>query len=225
MAGVKGNHNFGTLLPIDYIPGLVGAELSDVLVPGEDAESDEELRQRYKLKTTRPATSGNKYHYEQWAAEVPGVGAAKIFPLWHGAGTVKVVIVDATNSPASPTLIQDVQAYISPSAGMGGGKAPIGAQVTVASAIGKAIHISATITLASGYSLQQVNDHFISAVRDYFREIGFTTSYLSIAKIGTILLDTLGILDYSALKLNSGMVNVAIAEEEIPTLGTVSLVV
>lgn len=45
--GSAGNTWFGTLFPIDYVEGLAGAELGEVLVPGDDAEDDESLRARY----------------------------------------------------------------------------------------------------------------------------------------------------------------------------------
>lgn len=35
------------------------------------------------------------YHYMQWALEVPGVGAAKVFPLRNGLGTVMILIVNS----------------------------------------------------------------------------------------------------------------------------------
>lgn len=40
-------------------------------------KSDDELRDRYFEKVSLPATSGSKYHYEQWAKEISGVGDAK----------------------------------------------------------------------------------------------------------------------------------------------------
>jgi uncharacterized phage protein gp47/JayE len=46
-AGVAGNQPYGALLPVDFVPGLVRAELGAVVVPGEAEEDDESLRQRY----------------------------------------------------------------------------------------------------------------------------------------------------------------------------------
>ena len=46
-AGEQGNHYFGKLLPVEYIQGLTTANLIEVLIPGEDVESDQSLRQRY----------------------------------------------------------------------------------------------------------------------------------------------------------------------------------
>ncbi|SDD75651.1 Uncharacterized phage protein gp47/JayE [Paenibacillus sp. UNCCL117] len=223
-AGSAGNMPFGALQPVELIPGLTSAVLGAVLIPGEDEESDASLLQRYRQQTMRPATSGNKSHYVQWAGEVPGVGASKVFPLWAGPGTVKVVIVDAEYAPASAALVEEVQRHIDPEpSGTGEGKAPIGARVKVVSAAAKPIGVAATVVLAQGYTVQQVTTAFAAAMTAYLKEIAFAVTYVSIARVGMLLLDIPGVLDYSALKLNGASGNVAVAAEEIPVLGTVGL--
>ena len=44
--GGVGNRYTGSILPITAIPGLTSAVLTDILVPGDDEETDEELRTR-----------------------------------------------------------------------------------------------------------------------------------------------------------------------------------
>jgi uncharacterized phage protein gp47/JayE len=74
--GVTGNQHFGALIPIGFINNLERAELTELLIHGTDRETDDALRQRYLDSARRPATSGNKYHYIEWALEVSGVGGA-----------------------------------------------------------------------------------------------------------------------------------------------------
>ena len=107
---------------------------------GTDPESDGALYERIHAYLSRPATSGNAYHYEQWALEVAGVGAARVFPLWNGAGTVKVVLVDGGMEPASAEIVAAVQAHIE-------AERPIGATVTVAAAAPLSINVTAAVTL------------------------------------------------------------------------------
>ncbi|TGE37635.1 baseplate J/gp47 family protein [Desulfosporosinus fructosivorans] len=216
VAGNIGNQNFGAMLPIDYISGLARAELSDILIPGVDTETDDDLRQRYMLRVRQPATSGNAAQYRQWAVEVPGVGDAKVFPLWAGPGTVKVAIVDAEKQPATSTLVETVADYLET-------VRPIGAAVTVVSAVAKSISVSAMVALASGYAIQGVTDAFSAALNVYLQEMAFTGTYVSYAKVGTLLLSTPGVIDYINLIVNDGSANVALADEEIPVLGTVGL--
>ena len=69
-------------VPITYIAGLTSAELQDILIPGEDEESDEELRARYMQSLSNTAFGGNVAEYKQQIEQIEGVGAAKIFPVW-----------------------------------------------------------------------------------------------------------------------------------------------
>ncbi|KGE21071.1 baseplate J/gp47 family protein [Paenibacillus wynnii] len=221
--GLEGGQRFGSMLPIDYVNGLVRAELSELLVPGADRETDSKLRTRYFTTSRKPGTSGNKYHYLEWALQITGVGGAKVYPLWNGPKTVKVVIIDTDSLPASSVLVQQVQDYIDPSPGLGEGQAPIGAVVTVAAATGKFINITATVTLASGYALQDIVNSFDSALETWRKSRVFTTTYVSHAVIGALLLGTDGVLDYTGLLLNGSTVNVALTDEEVPRIGTVNL--
>lgn len=216
IAGTAGNAPAGPMLPIDYVPGLARAELGELLEPGNDKESDGKLLERYQLRVRQPATSGNVHQYRQWALEVPGVGDAKVFPLWNGPGSVKVVIVDEDKRPAGSTLLEEAANYMEK-------MRPIGADVTVVSGKGKSINISTTVVLASGYTLQGVSNAFSTAVSEYFKNIAFEMSYISYARIGTILLGVPGVIDYSSLKLNGTTANVGLQSEEIPVLGTVDL--
>ncbi len=113
-AGAVGNRHFGALLPIDYIDGLAGAELTDVLIPGEDEESDDSLRARYLAKTRSPSAGGNKADYVNWTLEVAGVGGVSVVPVRDGPGTVSVAIIDSAGNPASQALVDAVQTYIAP---------------------------------------------------------------------------------------------------------------
>ncbi|QUL54371.1 baseplate J/gp47 family protein [Paenibacillus tritici] len=222
-AGAEGNQYSGTLLPIDYIPGLARGEITAMLVPGTDAEPDEALRQRYFDSARRPSTSGNKYHYMEWAQDIEGVGGARVFPLWAGPKTVKVVIVNAEHKPASTLLVSQVQQYIDPAPGLGEGQAPVGAVVTVESATGKTISVTAKVTLAAGYALQPVIQAFTAILEKYRKEKAFAATYISHSVVGSLLLDTEGIVDYSGLKLNGGAGNVTLNETEVPLFGSVVL--
>ncbi|SEU26583.1 baseplate J/gp47 family protein [Paenibacillus sp. NFR01] len=222
-AGDEGNRYTGTLLPLDYISGLARGEVTELLVPGTDAETDESLRQRYLNTARRPSTSGNKYHYMEWAQQIEGVGGSRVFPLWAGPKTVKVVIVDAEKRPASEHLVAQVQQYIDPASGQGDGQAPVGAVVTVVSAAGKTISVNAKVRLASGYALQAVIQAFQVILEKYRKEKAFDATYISQSVIGSLLLSAEGVVDYSDLKLNGGTGNVLLSETEVPLFGAAIL--
>lgn len=215
-AGEAGNRVLGKLLPITYVAGLATAELTDVLLAGEDEEEDDQLRERILQKVRQPATSGNASHYVQWATSVNGVGAAKVTELWDGPGTVKVSIVDSDRQPALPALVAEVAEYLE-------SVRPVCAAVTVVSAVGLQVHAAATVVLAPGYALQEVQNAFGAALTEYLRGIAFSAAYVSYAKIGTLLLSMDGVLDYTALTLNGGTSNVVLADNQVPVAGTVGL--
>lgn len=204
------------------IPGLISVINEETVANGYEAESDTELRNRYYERIRTPATSGNKYHYLNWAKEVVGVGDARVISLWEGDNTVKVIIIDSNKQPASVDLINKVQEHIDPNiSGLGEGQAPIGAFCTVISAIEKLIDISVTITKDSSYSIEQIKTSIEYEITNYLKSIAFRKNLISYAQIGAMILDVEGVLDYSALTINLGIENIIITNEEVGVLGEV----
>lgn len=210
-AGEVGNVQGGNLLPIDNISGLASAVMTDIILYGSESESDAALYARYKLKVQKPITSGNANHYMQWAKEVAGVGDAKVVPLWNGAGTVLVVVIDADKLPVTPAVVNAVQEYID-------SVRPIGALVTVTTATPRNINVSASLSLKSGYSQETVALEISQRISDFFGELVFNADYVSRAKVGAVILSTEGVLDYSELLLDFAEQNITLANDEIPVL-------
>lgn len=206
------------------ISGISGVTNQEYMTGGYDLESDDELRNRYYERVRMPITSGNKHHYRSWAKEITGVGNVKVYPLWAGNNTVKVMIIDSNNRPASAELVEEVQEYIDPrSTGLGEGMAPIGARCTVVSANAKEINVSANITRHANYGLVDIADRAKVKIDEYLRGTAFKSDLISHAKVGALLLEVDGILDYTDLTLNGLPANVTIGEEEIATIGMVTL--
>lgn len=216
-AGTAGNVPAGTITGIPVaIPGVQSVTNTDPTSGGTDTETDAALLARLLERVRRPATSGNAAHYKQWALEVSGVGDAKVFPIWDGPGTVKVVVIDSNKQPVGAQIVQDVADHIED-------VRPIGATVTVVSAEALAINVAATLTLDPNYTIPDVQGPIEAAITAYLKEIAFAQDYVSHAKIGSLILDTPGVLDYSNLTLNGVAGNVAIGVEQVAVLGTVTL--
>lgn len=182
---------------------------------GFDEETDEELLERLLFKVRQPATSGNKNHYIIWATNVEGVGGVKVLPLWNGNGTVKVIITNAENEIASEDLIAKVQNYIDE-------QKPIGATVTVVSPKPLNIDIGLKVTKGSGNPNEIKN-----VVNDFFKTTAFEREYVSYAQVGKVILEkatTTGVQDYSNLTLNNKTENIALTDEQLPTVGQVNLI-
>ena len=96
---------YGTLLPIDFVDGLAGAELEDILIPGKDTESDDSLRERYFNSYDNQAFGGNQSDYKERVSALADVGGVKVFRAPSGYGTVELTIVDSEWSVPSSTMI------------------------------------------------------------------------------------------------------------------------
>lgn len=215
--GADGNVPAGAItLHVGNIVGVASVINEVPFEGGTDEESDESLMQRYFERVSMPATSGNKWHYRQWAKEVPGVSDAKVYPGWNGINTIKVVILDEDKRTPSQTLLDNVYSYIEDNR-------PICVDVTVEGAIEKPFTIAADIVVAENYTIQQIQLSFQKAITDYFKSIAFVDSYVSYAQIGRLLFDVKGVLDYSNLTLNGGTANVALGDTEVPVLDNVTL--
>lgn len=227
--GRIGNDYVGTLLPIEYIKGLMSAELTDILVPGEEVEADESLRKRYFESLESEAYGGNIADYKNKTKAIDGVGGVKVYPVWNGGGTVKLVIVDTEYNKPNPTLIEKVQTLIDPvqNQGEGRGIAPIGHVVTVEGVQETNITIASQITLQEGYEWEDVEEGIKKAIRDYFKELCKTWEeagglVIRISYIETRILGVTGVLDIQNTLLNEQGQNLVLEVNHIPVLGGIT---
>lgn len=224
VAGAIGNVTFGKIkIMAKSMVGIKTISNIKIIKKGVDIEDDKSYRERILDYVRNPGISGNVNHYRQWVLSVAGVGAVKVFPLWNGNGTVKVVISDTEMKAVTETLMNEVKEYIDKNNGTGEGMAPIGATLTVTSAVEKEVNISAKIIIAKGYTLEQVQSTFNSNLAEYLKTLAFKITYVSLAQIGNIILNTVGVIDYSELKINNLTSNLALADEEIAVVGTSTL--
>lgn len=214
--GEAGNSYVGQLLAIDYVQGLISAQLGEIITPGTNEEGDNTFKKRYLQKAQQPSTSGNKNDYKNWATGYPGVGAARVTPLAYGPGTVRVVIVDSNMWAVTTNLVTEVVDYIEE-------LRPIGATLTVASATEKAISVSAKVKLQNGVNLVNTQSKAVSIISEFMEMQAFEIDYISLARIGNLLLNVSGVEDYSDLTLNGDAENISLSEEEVAVLEAVCL--
>lgn len=84
-AGTIGNQQLGNLLTIETqndLNDMQSAELTEVLIPGEDDEGVEDFRQRYFGSLVNEAFGGNKADYKEKVNNIEGVGASKTVRMW-----------------------------------------------------------------------------------------------------------------------------------------------
>lgn len=212
--GTIGNQYSGEMQALSAVSGIT-ATLGDIITAGTDEENDDAMRARFYEKVRLPATSGNAYHYQQWALEVPGVGAAKVIPLGDGPGTVTILVVDS-NKAVSPTLPEKVAEYIET-------VRPIGATVSVFSPDTLEINIVANVQLNGSESLEEVKQVFKTELTDFLKNLTFSGKRVSYAKIGNVLLDVPGVSDFDTFTINGAIGNIAVGDRQVPVVGTISL--
>ena len=83
------------------------------------------------------------------------------------------------------------------------------------------VNIDANITVEG--DREAAEQSFQQALAEYFQEIAMQSSEVKINAVGSILMNTEGIIDYSELKLNGDTANVAIADGAVPVVGEVTL--
>lgn len=230
IAGANGNVGAGaiTLMPVT-IQGIKSINNEKSTFDGFDAEIDSSLLERYFIAVQTPATSGNIYHYTQWAREVEGIGNSKIFPLWNGANTVKVVIIDENKQPASPELVKKAQDYIDPRGennetwGCGVGEAPIGAYCSVISATGKEINIDVTLVKEIGALIEDIEKNIRKSIITFLKDIAFKKDYVSYSLLSNAILETDGVVEWTNLLINGETNSIYLKEEEVAILKDVKI--
>lgn len=215
--GVSGNvPALGITEVIGSMPGVQQAVNEAAFIGGYDGESDEALLDRLLTKVRTPATSGNANQYRQWAMEVTGIADAKVFPLWNGNGTVKVVLLDDARRAPAPELVTQVAEHIV-------WVRPIGANVTVAAAVEVPLNIDVDLDVLPGTTLAEAKALITNEIGAYLKELSFVNAIVRIARIANVILDTKLVVDYHDLKINGADENIVIPEGSVAVIGTVNV--
>lgn len=213
--GEQGNSYLGDIIPLDSdITGLGTAELTEILVHGEDEEDAEDFRQRYFDSIENQSFGGNVQAYKTTVTDIDGVGGCKVYPAWDGGGTVKIVITDSTNNKPSDELISEVQEALDPTdkTGEGVGLAPIGHKVTVLGADIDYITVASEIKFQEGYDWDGVKTAYNQSIDDYLAELNAdwqNTDTIVVRRSWLIsrLTAVEGILDVTDLTINGEATN------------------
>lgn len=232
--GRDGGRKTGNLIPIDYINGLGRAEITELLIPGQDEEETEKLRQRYFDSFNMKAYGGNISDYKLKVHEIEGVGAVKVTPVWNGGGTVLLTILDSDFNQASPTLIKKVQDTMDPTKDARGlGVAPIGHIVTVQGTSSVAINIHTSVTFEPNFTWALVKLKVEEVVKNYLLDLRKTWALknekvsnnlvVRVSRIEAKILDINGIMDIQNTTINGSPNNLQLTEYQIPVWGGITV--
>lgn len=216
------------VVPERDIKGLKSAKVIGLAVPAVDRESDEEARRRLQNKLSGPDENGNISQMMTWCESVPGVGRARIIPLWNGPNTVKCVIIAADGLAPTEEIVEAVQEYLDPGEdGMGEGVATIGQICTVVAAEPVIINVSVMVFKNEESTYSEIREKFTEGLEDYFKSIALESYSSSIkvryTRIGAALTDIEDVIDYDNLALNGKTENISFSISQIPVLGEVTI--
>lgn len=239
--GSIGNEYTGPILPITVIPGLTSAQITSILIPGDDTETDDAFRQRIITALNEKPFGGNIASYRTAITDIDGVGAVQVYPTWNGGGTVLCSVLGSNWLPASEELVENVQRAIDPppSQGQGLGMAPIGAQVTISAPTEVAIQVTATLELSPGYAIGQVQQPVEEAIEAYLLTIRQTwatnispsgveyAANVYLSRITAAIVGVTGVVNATGVQLNGGTSDLVLTEtgtvQQVPVIGTVTL--
>ena len=228
--GTGPNNLTGELIAIDYVDGLEKAEITEVLINGEEDESRDALYARYLASFTSESFGGNIAQYKQYVNAIAGVGGCKVQPVWNGAGTVKVVAISSEHGACSEYLVQQIQTAACPTQGSGYGFAPIDHDVTVVSVDAVKVNVAAKLSYMSGYSWSSLKDTVTAKISEYLKSLAAvwadgdqsTKTTVYVAKLQAAVLDVPGVVDITDTQLNGATGNLILDWDQIPVVGEVS---
>lgn len=238
-SGTEGNKVSGRAIPIDYVAGLESAKIVNVIVPGENEEETEAFRKRYLESFQTQAYGGNIADYQEKVNAIKGVGGVKVYPVWDGGGTVKVVFMTSEHKPPEAEFVSEVQEALDPVPyhQHGVGIAPIGHRVTVEAAAQSAVNIGLNIKFLGTDTFSTCLADITATIQAYFDELNkgwqdtevVTTSryenrgiVIRISQIESRLLARPYVADISHTTLNGTEENVELANNALATIGTIS---
>ena len=239
--GTTANSYIGQILPVTSNDSLSWAEITEIVAPARDEETDDHLRDRLLKADDWVAYGGNVADYLSMLSKINEVGAGQVYPVWNGAGTVKLVIVDNNIMPASADLVKKVKNIIDPEdrEALGYGLAPIDHQVTVVAPSILTVNVASTVTIDSKQNADSVKAKIKEAIENYFQLLrqswntvdpktgrGYSqTVYRS--KILSQIMSVEGVINASVPTLNGADQDIALVFNnqisQLPILGEVVL--
>lgn len=230
LAGEAGDVATGAItVPSTPLPTGVTFTNAAPTLGGTDPETDDALRGRV-LEALVGRGAGNQADYVRWARALPGVGDAKVVPLWRGPGTVLVMATDPNARPLAGGTITTLQDELDPVAGQGAGTAPIGAEVTAETSTLLNVDIAGDITYETGYSADgsggtiAVKPDLEAALAAYLLTV-HPGDEVVLAHAAGIVATWPGVHDFTGVTLNTVAANLAVGLDppQAPILNSLTL--
>jgi uncharacterized phage protein gp47/JayE len=228
-AGADPGRLLGEVEPVEYIEEFESGELTSLIVPGEDQESEDSYRQRrLEFRGKIKPFGGNRAYYKQEIGALTGVGGVKVARRLRGETNITAVIQADDFGTPPPELVASVQNAVDPpgQSGEGIGIAPIDHFVAIEGVEALTVNITASVTYDEGYSFAELGSQIKAAVDEYFLSLNRAWDagdllMIRIARLESRLLDIIGIVDITDTTLNGLAANIPLGENEVAVRGEI----
>ena len=223
--GAASNVEANTItLMVEPLEGIASVTNAAAATGGINEESDDMLRERIMeaSKEADQSYTGSIGDYKRWAESVTGMGTAMVIPEWNGAGTVKIVCIDANGEAASQAITTAVYNYIMRPDEPLERLAPPCVVLTVVAPTLVTVTYSFTVELANEYTVAGVQAVFEEALAKYYKTVS-NDGEIKYSKVYSLISSIPGIEDYSSLLINGGTSNITIDADKYPKTGTVTI--
>ncbi|WP_298563425.1 baseplate J/gp47 family protein [uncultured Phascolarctobacterium sp.] len=209
---------------VTHIPGIdaVTNSVDWLTLEGADEESDQSLRERYKLRWHELSTGSTAKAYESWAYTIPGVIDVSVDDSHpRGDGTVDVIIASTKGAPTE-ALKQSVKDYIDT-------KRPECSDVQVLSPVLKTVDLDITLFLFPDRGESEVVKTAAETVIQKFFFYHDDDDAIEAQKIGDDYLNArlirylMAIQHVFNVRINSPAADVVVARSELATVGTINI--
>ena len=173
VAGSDGNVEDETItVVVDGPPGVTVTNLADwIITAGANEESDPSLQERCRTKWAGLGVNGPAEAYVNWAREADSA-VTRVFvddTNPDGPGTLTVYIAGDDGAVTGP-VVTAVTNYIEGTTDQVG-RLPIGALLTVESAVNHAISFTGTVYFDSTFVEAEIQEQVEAAIEDYFKTV------------------------------------------------------
>lgn len=132
------------------------------------------------------------------------------------------IAVTSTGSGLS-TVLADSWRVRDADGGVGQGLAPVGAQVTVASAKFLPVSISVIVLPSPGYSISTLEPVLYDRINTYLSERQSSTGFLYLSEIANVIYDTPGVETYYSLEFADTATDLPLTPQDVPVLDTLTV--
>lgn len=231
--GEQGNLPSGQLVTDEAFDDEIELESARIVGLTEAASEEEDVeafRQRYFDSIESQAFGGNVADYKSKLLKQERVGGVKVYPVWNGGGTVKLVVLNNAYSPPGEALIDELQTLVDPeqNQGEGMGLASIGHVVTVEAAEAVPISVAAEMIFMDGVTESEALPSIKSAVEEYFFSLREdwgkhdhkTGTVIRISRVENKLLNLEElVLDARVTAINGSERSIELAPHQVPVMG------